>query len=638
MNHDTKTGKQPLSDISERGPETQVLESPDTRLIEAKEALRQAQEAVVFAIRELEEKDRLLTAFDCIGQGVLSSLDLEQVLDTLALQIVEAGVYRSLTVALVDEASRRVEVVRGLFRSPDGRIGRDPRKAVGTSYSLDDHSIMAEVARTGKMEVVVGWDPRFDPRFSTPAECRGTAAFFIPVVKEDRVLAVLATGSRVEDVEETRRRIEVMRPLLGQMAVALEHARLYREARRYARELSRINNDLKTEIAERRRAERELKNAQDELEKRVEERTADLAESYALLKRESSDRKQAEEARRKSEETFHRMAANIKDVLYSVDVEKNEFRYLSPAFARLVGYSLEDVREMGGRVSFLSKVVQDGRFSAREQNANYERLRKSRERGSSVRSEAWWRCKDGSLRCLEDHWIPVYEDGRLTGTDGVLRDITERRLADEEIRRSLKEKEVLLKEIHHRVRNNLQIISSLLDLQTECVGDRATGMLRECRTRIQSMALIHETLYQAKDISRLNFGEYTRNLTASLLSAFAVCPESLTLTLDISDVFLKLDTAMYCGLMITELVTNSLKHAFPPGQKGEIRITVNTGPGESLSLKVSDDGIGLPEGLDFRKAESLGLKLVRALVEQLNGQIDIRSGRGTEVDITLHPE
>ncbi len=181
----------------------------------------------------LQEKERLMAAFDQIGRLVLVSLDEEQVLDALAGQIVEAGIFRSLMIALVDEESRTVEVVRNLHavHHPDGTVFKKVGGAIGLRYNLEDDNITAEVARTGEMKVIVGWNTRFDQRLDRPEYRSGQASYFIPVKQGNRVRAVLATGSGIEEKEEMLHRIEVMRPLLNQVAVALEHAWLYKALR-----------------------------------------------------------------------------------------------------------------------------------------------------------------------------------------------------------------------------------------------------------------------------------------------------------------------------------------------------------------------------------------------------------------------
>jgi len=202
---------------------------------------------------------------------------------------------------------------------------------------------------------------------------------------------------------------------------------------------------------------------------------------------------------------------------------------------------------------------------------------------------------------------------------------------EDQIKASLKEKEVLLREIHHRVKNNLQIISSLLNLQSRYVKDKQVlHVFKESQNRIRSMGLIHERLYQSKDLARIDFTEYIGGLVANLFHSYRANSDLITLETSIEEVFLGVDTAIPCGLIIDELVSNSLKYAFTEGRKGRIQIDLHSDKEGEFTLIVSDDGVGLPRDLDFRKTESLGLQLVCTLVDQLEGTIELdRSGGST---------
>lgn len=208
----------------------------------------------------------------------------------------------------------------------------------------------------------------------------------------------------------------------------------------------------------------------------------------------------------------------------------------------------------------------------------------------------------------------------------------ERINAEEQIRTSLREKEVLLKEIHHRVKNNLQVISSLLSLQSRQVSDAATlEALRESQHRVRSMALIHEKLYQSDDLARIDFAEYVRNLATYLFRSYKASPAAISLSIETApDLRLSLDTAIPCGLIVNELVSNALKYAFPDGRSGEIGIAFGQLGDGRYSLKVCDNGVGVPDGFDFRQSPSLGLQLVNTLIEQLDGSIELHRNGGTE--------
>jgi len=211
-----------------------------------------------------------------------------------------------------------------------------------------------------------------------------------------------------------------------------------------------------------------------------------------------------------------------------------------------------------------------------------------------------------------------------------------RKCAEEQLKASLQEKEVLLKEIHHRVKNNLQIISSLLNLQSEYIQDKQyLELFKISQNRIKSMALIHEKLYQSKDLARIEFAEYIQDLVNSLFGSYKVNSDTITLKIDVEQVFLGLDAAIPCGLILNELVLNSLKHAFPTGNSGEINIQFYLNNENKFNLIISDNGIGFPQDFDFINAESLGLQLVNALTNQLEGTIELNGRVGVEFKITF---
>jgi two-component sensor histidine kinase len=209
-------------------------------------------------------------------------------------------------------------------------------------------------------------------------------------------------------------------------------------------------------------------------------------------------------------------------------------------------------------------------------------------------------------------------------------EIADRRRAETRIKASLEEKEVLLKEIHHRVKNNLQVISSLLHLQSLNIEDDTTlGVLQESRNRVGSMALVHETLYQATDLARVDFADYARSLSGYLFQSYGVDADLIRQEIKVEDVALSIDAAIPCGLILNELISNVLKHAFPSRQTGRVCVEFRSDLDGWYTLSVGDDGIGLPEDLDFRDTDSLGFQLVNTLVDQLGGTIELDNSRGT---------
>lgn len=245
---------------------------------------------------------------------------------------------------------------------------------------------------------------------------------------------------------------------------------------------------------------------------------------------------------------------------------------------------------------------------------------------------------DGKVRVVLWNSANIYtdDDTTLLATIAQGTDITERKQAEDEVRSSLREKEVLLKEIHHRVKNNLQVISSLLSLQLAQVNDKqAVELFREGRDRVRSMAFIHEELYRDKHLSHVDFPGYVRTLTSSLFRSYGVNSSTVALEIDTSDVMLGIDTAIPCGLIVNELVSNSLKHAFPEGRKGKIRVSLRAESNGKFVLVIHDDGIGLPLDVDSRNAQSLGLQLVYTLTEQIEGTIELNREHGTEFRIVF---
>ena len=207
---------------------------------------------------------------------------------------------------------------------------------------------------------------------------------------------------------------------------------------------------------------------------------------------------------------------------------------------------------------------------------------------------------------------------------GVGKDITERKKAEIEILSSLEEKELLLREIHHRVKNNLQIISTLLTLQSsKSKNDDVDDLYKESQRRIQSIALIHENLYHSEYLAHINFAEYTKGLVTDIFDSDGIDSNVVGLNMDIDDVVMGIETAVPCGLIINELVSNSLKHGFPNKNGGEVNIELNKIDDSEYSLIVSDNGLPFPEGVDLLTSDTLGLELIRNLVKQLDSELTL---------------
>jgi PAS domain S-box-containing protein len=241
--------------------------------------------------------------------------------------------------------------------------------------------------------------------------------------------------------------------------------------------------------------------------------------------------------------------------------------------------------------------------------------------------------KNGNIRKLETMLTTIFKDGKPSHFLIISIDITERKISEDKIKFSLKEKDILLKEIHHRVKNNMQIISSLLNLQTNYLDDEiALDVLRESQNRVKTMGMIHEKLYQSNDFINIKFDDYILRLVSDLFYSYNIKEDYIKPVIEVEDVRLNIETGVPCGLIISELVSNSLKYAFPAQRSGKLEVSLKK-YSNKYELTVRDNGIGFPEDLDFKDTDSLGLQLVNNLVEQIDGEITLDTTNGTEFKV-----
>jgi PAS domain S-box-containing protein len=326
-------------------------------------------------------------------------------------------------------------------------------------------------------------------------------------------------------------------------------------------------------------------------------------------------RRHAEEMMRSSEQRYRALFQRNLAGVYRTMLD-GRIMDCNDSFARVFGYA--------SREEVLSSVATDLYRNEEDRKAFTSELQ---EKHTVTNLEGSMKTKDGRpVWVLENASLVNDEDGTAL-IEGTLIDITERKLAEEQLKASLREKEVLLKEIHHRVKNNMQVISSLLSLQANRAhSQEVVDMFRESQTRVKSMALIHEKLYQSGDLARVDFGEYIRNLTGNLFRTYNV--RSVTLEISIDDIHFGVDVAIPCGLIINELVSNALKHAFPNGMAGRLFVGIHEIGEYAYKLRVADDGVGFPKGVSFDTTDSLGLQLVMTLAQQLHAKVKLDTQRG----------
>jgi PAS domain S-box-containing protein len=228
------------------------------------------------------------------------------------------------------------------------------------------------------------------------------------------------------------------------------------------------------------------------------------------------------------------------------------------------------------------------------------------------------------------------KNSNTTEVSGIGFNITENKKNEEKLTQSLREKEVLLKEVHHRVKNNMQVISSILNIQSSYVKDvYALNLLSECQNRIKSMAFIHESLYQSENFESINFSEYVSSLTKNLVHTYSINSQKIKLILTLDKLILNLDLSIPCGLIINEIISNSLKYAFPNNRDGIIFVTLSAKQ-KKVTIEVGDNGIGLPKSIDIKNSETLGLQLIETLVDQINGKVKLSRNKGTVFKINFN--
>ena len=343
--------------------------------------------------------------------------------------------------------------------------------------------------------------------------------------------------------------------------------------------------------------------------------------------RDITERKRVEEALLDSEEKYKLLAEHSADVIYKLNIKNEQYMYVSPSVERILGYTAKES---------LSLRVQDV-LTTESYDRQRENLTKALESGrrepTILELEAVH--KDGHTVPVEIHANFILDErGNPLEIVGVARDITERKRVEKQIKTSLKEKEILLREIHHRVKNNLAVISSLLSMQANIVPDRVANLaLQESQSRVNAMALIHETLHQSESLALVHLDRYVKGLIGNIVTALDGITGCINFEIDVRDVNLEINQAIPCGLIINELVTNALKHAFVDGQNGMVRITAGYTEESVVKLTVSDNGTGFSKDLDWKKSKSLGLRLISLMVDQLHGNMNIKNNQGADITI-----
>ena len=513
-------------------------------------------------------------------RALSQTLDFDEVIQTGLEMIGRLAPWPRYGLVIVDESGQNL-----VYKGGHGRY-LDP------AYHVMPISkgIIGRAARTGQTQCV--GDVSLDPDYVLGMQDT-RSALSVPLIHGKQVLGVLHLEHEHLNAF-SQQDIVLAEPLADVMALAMHNARLY-----------------------------------DQLEQRVQARTADLLAANGQLEQEIQEHEATESRLRASEERL-RMALGAGELgLWDWNIVEDQIAW-SEKIEQILMIPIQSFD--GKPETMLSYIHPEDRqdFLWNLQRA----LKQQGEPTASYRiigSDGTWRWIEGTGKAVYD-----LETGKAVRMVGTARDVTFQREAEAKIKTSLAEKEILLKEIHHRVKNNLQVVSSLLDLQSYYVDDEGSQeMLRESQRRIRTMALIHEKLYSSADLARVNVAEYFEDLISYLWQSFGNKKEVVHLRTDIAPVLINVETAVPYGLILNELVSNVIKHAFPEDRSGELVVTLQPDEAkEYLTLTVADNGVGFPAGFDWRRGPSLGLTIVQTLVQQLRGKVALETAVGTTFKIT----
>jgi PAS domain S-box-containing protein len=556
----------------------------DTRLME--EVLK------IFAVRasseferqqkeaELRQQARREQALNRVVQAISNSLDLNTIFATATNEIAQLLQAERATVVQYLPKRQCWQLLAEYRQHPD--------KSDSSGLKIPDE-LNPFAVQLKRLEVLqVDNTDTIEDEINRELAPRIAGAWLsIPLIVSGSVWGYVGILKTQRTFVWSKEQVELVRVVADRLAIAVQQANLYQQAQ--------------LELAERKRAEAALQTLNEELELRVQQRTQELEYSRSRrCRREREFRTLVEN----SPDSIRRLDRTFRHVYVNPKVEGE----LGIPAAKILGKTIEEI-------GFPENLVQE--WNAILQQACETRQEQVNEYSLSLPSVG--------LQYYQSRIVPELSiDGRVESVLVVVRDITTCKLAEKQLRASLKEKEILLKEIHHRVKNNLQLVSSLLHLQANSIQDpRILNYFQESQQRVKAMALIHEQLYRSLNHARINFAEYVQNLAASLFHSY-ICPSSrIDLRVEVKNVEFDVDIAIPCGLIINELVSNAIKHAFPDDRLGEIEIFFSSNCFNQNLLTIKDNGVGFTDDLDIYNTDSLGLQMVCDLTEQLGGRLEL---------------
>jgi two-component sensor histidine kinase/putative methionine-R-sulfoxide reductase with GAF domain len=624
----------------------QLYETVKQELTERK----RAEETLAQQAQELARSNAFIAALSQVTARFGTTLDPEQVIETLGTELKKLGMTCMIAMLEPDEQAlviRYTSMDQALLAMGEKLFGA---KMYDFRIQCDRFSIWTELVEQKRAVFVPDvisqvatalpnvLRPIIEHVFRLGGRDSDAQAIWLPLTAENQVLGGLALwGPGLQESD-----LAALSVFAGHVAIALQNAYLYAVEHQRTQELALAREQLEAELAERRRAE--------EAQRRYSERLEILHEIGQATLAALSPETIAQAALNRVRQLISCRGAGV--IMFDSEIRT--------ATVLAIDTTVEEpVMQAGMRFSFemfwdaseIIATLEQGKIHVIENDLTIPQPTPAAQilQAGGIRSVLLapliFQEKVvgllGLAADLPNVFTPEHVDiaREVAHSLGVaiqqVRLREEREVHAQRLEASLQEKEVLLKEVHHRVKNNLQIISSLLSLQSKYITDeRELDVFRESRDRVKSMSLAHERLYQSPDLAQIDFAEYIRDLVAHSFRSYRDRSALITLRIDADDVSPGLDTAIPCGLIINELVSNALKHAFPDNRTGEIRIGLHSENDQTI-LTVSDNGVGFPADLDFRDTDSLGLQLVTTLVEQLEGSIELDNREGTAFKITF---
>jgi len=543
--------------------------------------------------------------------AISSSLEVEEVLRALALQLGRVLSVSAVYICDFDDKSFQstvlAEWIDSAFTAHDSELG--------ITYDLRQYPTTFASLLAKQPLLIQAKEPDLDPANRASAEQKGWhSTLLVPLVLQDRVIGFAELWETRQERRFTTAEVRLCQTMATDAAAAIDHARLF-EAEREQRQLTQALQEAADVVSQTLDLDQVLDRILEQVEQVVEGDTFNImlvkGDFARVVRSRGYDQLGVEE----EIASLYMSISQYPTLVQMVETGKpivvpdtaNDPNWIPvQGWEWLRSYVSAPIRVAGQTIGFL----------------NVDRTRPAQFGPADAEL----------LAAFAHHAATALENARLY--EQAQQEISERKRAEETTKASLAEKEVLLKEIHHRVKNNLQVISSLLYLQSKRIGDPETlDMFQDSQHRVRSMALVHERLYQTEDLAQVNAAEYIQTLASYLFRSYQVRTGQIRLEVNVGDVALGIDTAVPCGLLINELVSNSLKHAFPNGREGMIFVDLNLTSDGNYLLAVSDDGVGLPDDSDPADNKSLGLQLVNALVGQLEGTIDLDTSKGTRFEI-----